>query len=149
MFQHHSARRALFAAVVAVSSLVSIAAHADGDQPRPGSFAAIMAIKDPANFGPHLPAADLPSTYRAPVPGSIAAISAVKDPAHFGPHLLAADVPSRYVPPAPGSIAAILAVKDPANFGPHLPAADGSAPAGTLAAGDTGHPGLRDCDRAC
>ena len=151
MFQHHSARRALCAAVVGVSSLVSIAAHADSDQPLPGSFAAIMAVKDPAHFGPHLPAADLQSAYQAPVPGSIAAIAAVKDPSRFGSHLLATDAPSRYVPPVPGSITTILAVKDPANFAPHLLASDSldAAPAGSVAARAAGQSGLRDCDTAC
>ncbi|MDB5975238.1 MAG: hypothetical protein JWR07_1998 [Nevskia sp.] len=154
MFQQYSAQRTLLAAVVGISSFVSVAARADGDQPRAANFVAVMAAKDPAHFGPHLPAADLPSTYRAPVPGSIAAIAAAKDPSHFGPYLAAANVPSSYLAPATGSIAALLAVKDPSRFGPHPAAGDsasGDAPPapGSLAAGDGGSSGRRGCDTAC
>jgi len=73
MSQHHSARHTLFAALVSITSLVSIAAHADDHQPRPGSFAAIMAIKDSSHFGPHLPAADAPSAATQPAAASLAA----------------------------------------------------------------------------
>ena len=73
MSQHHCARLTLFAAALSLSSLFS-AAYADDGQPRPGSFATIMAVKDPSHFGPHLPAADVPFRQVAPVPGSIAAI---------------------------------------------------------------------------
>ncbi len=154
MFLHQSAQRALLAAVVSFSSLVSIAAHAEGSQPRATGFAAVLAVKDPAHFGPHLPAADLPSTYRASVPGSIAALSAAKDPAHFGSHLAAADAPSGYMALVPGSIAALLAVKDPSRPGLHLPVADSASgdalPAsGSLAVDGEGHSGMQGCDTAC
>jgi len=155
MSQHHSVRRTLLAALLSsIGSLASIAAHADDPQLRPGSFAAIMAIKDPAQFGPHLPVADLPSTYQAAVPGSSAAIAAIKDPSHSGPHLAAADVPSPHVAPLPGSSTAILAVKDQANFDPHLPAADGLSgatqpAAGSLAADGNRGSDLRSCDTPC
>ena len=141
MFKQISARRALFAA--AIGFLASAALHAD-DQPRPGSFAAVMAVKDPSHFGPHLPAADLPSAYRPPVPGSIAAIAAAKDPSHYGPHLAAADAPTRYASPAPGSIVAVLAAKNPSRFGPHAPAPEAVA---ANPVPDTAGP--RDCDAVC
>ena len=154
MFLHHSAQRALLAAVVSFSSLVSVAAYAEGSQPRATGFAAVMAVKDPAHFAARLPAADLPSTYWAPVTGSIAALSAAKDPSHFGPHLAAADAPSRYMALVPGSIAALLAVKDPSRSGLHLPAADGASGdalpvPGSLAVGNNGRSGMRGCDTAC
>ncbi len=154
MSQHHFAQRALLAAVFGISSLVSVAARADGDRPHAAAFAAVMAAKDPSHFGPHLPAADLPSTYRAPVPGSIAALSATRDLSHFGPHLAAADEPSAYMALVPGSIAALLAVKDPSRSGLRLPAADSASddalPAsGSLAVDGKGRSGLQGCDTAC
>lgn len=84
----------------------------------PGSYQAIMAYKDPAHFGRHLLAADLPSNYAGPKPGSWEAIMSVKDPARYGRHLPAADLP----PAAgcslrPGSWEAIMSIKDPARYG--------------------------------
>ncbi len=154
MSQHHFAQRALFAAVFSISSLVSVAAHADGARPRAAAFAAVLAAKDPSHFGPHLPVADLPSSYRAPVPGSIAALSAARDPSHFGSHLSAADQPSAYTALVPGSIAALLAVKDPSRSGLHLPAADSASgdallPSGALAVDGRGRSGIQGCDIAC
>lgn len=86
---------------------------------QPGSYQAIMAYKDPAHFGRHLPAADLPSAYEGPRAGTWQAIMSVKDPAHYGRHLLAADLP----PAAgctlrPGSWEAIMSVKDSSRYGP-------------------------------
>ena len=54
--------------------------------PVPGSFAAIMAVKDPAHYGPHLPAADEPSKPNCTLrPGSWEAIMSVKVSQHYGP----------------------------------------------------------------
>lgn len=64
-----------------------------------GSFCAIMSVKMPGLYGPHLAAADLPPRdLHRPAPGSWQAIMAVKDPSHYGPHL-----------PAPSSFAALQA----------------------------------------
>ncbi len=117
----HSMWRALLAAVVLASSIGSLPAHAGDGAPTPGSFAAIMAIKDLSHFGRHLPAADRPPQVdeSASAPGSFAAIMAIKDPAHFGRHLPAADRPSqRPCTLRPGSWEAIMSVKDPAHYGP-------------------------------
>ena len=154
MSQHHFAQRALLTAVFSISSLVSVTARADGDRPHAAAFAAVMAAKDPSHFGPHLPAADLPSSYRAPVPGSIAALASARDPSHFGRHLAAADEPSAYMALVPGSIAGLLAVKDPSRSGLHLPVADRASgdallPAGALAVDGKGRSGIQGCDTAC
>ena len=105
--------------LLAIAILSTQTASADDGgyvTPKPGSFRAIMSIKDPSHYGPHLPAADIPSTYVAPVPGSWKAIMSVKDPSRYGPHLPAADIPSKYVAPAPGSALALLSVKDPMRY---------------------------------
>lgn len=121
MSTHSLARRASLAVAAFSLSIASLAAHAADDQPLPGSFAAIMAIKDPSHFGWHLAAADLPprDVPRAPAPGSFAAIMAIKDPSHFGAHLPAAN---RRAQPGctlrSGSWEAIVSVKDPAHYGP-------------------------------
>lgn len=106
---------ALVAAVL-LSPAISFADDGGYVTPKPGSFRAIMSVKDPAHYGPHLPAADIPSTYVAPKPGSFRAIMSAKDPSHYGPHLPAADIPSKYVAPAPGSALGLLSVKDPMRY---------------------------------
>jgi len=117
MFKHHSTRRVFAATLLTLSSAVSLSAFA-GPLPRTNSFNAVMAVKDPSHFGPHLPAADVPSTYVAPRPGSIAAIMSTKDPAHYGPHLAATNQPIQTgrFPPRPGSFEAIILAKDPMFF---------------------------------
>ena len=115
------ARRALLAAVVIAASVGPVMAHAGDASPAPGSFAAIMAIKDPSHFGPHLLAADLPprNDPSTPKPGSFAAIMSIKDPSHYGPHLPAADLPPRTgCTLRSGSWDAIMSVKDPQHYGP-------------------------------
>ncbi|GAC1626280.1 MAG: hypothetical protein NVS9B10_13980 [Nevskia sp.] len=121
MSTYKFARRALLAAVVIAVSAGPVTAHARDASPAPGSFAAIMAIKDPSHFGPHLPAADLPprTDAWAPAPGSFAAIMSIKDPSHYGPHLPAADLPPRATCTLrSGSWEAIMSVKDPQHYGP-------------------------------
>lgn len=121
MSTHSFMRRASLVAAALALSAGSLAARAADDQTRPGSFAAIMAIKDPSHFGRHLPAADLPPRDGppAPAPGSFAAIMAIKDPSHFGPHPAAADRPARpRCTLRSGSWEAIMSVKDPAHYGP-------------------------------
>lgn len=117
MFKHYSTRRAFAAALLALGSVSTLSAYA-GPLPRTNAFNAVMAVKDPSHFGPHLPAADEPSRYVPPVPGSIAAIMSTKDPAHYGPHLAATNQPIQTgrFPPRPGSFEAIILAKDPMFF---------------------------------
>lgn len=113
-------RRALLAAVVTAVFVGPVVARASDLPPAPGSFAAIMSVKDPSHFGPHLPAADTPPRqFFSPAPGSFTAIMSVKDPSHWLPHLPAADLPAAGGCVArPGSFAAIMSVKDPSHWGP-------------------------------
>lgn len=91
MSKHHSTRFAFAAAAALIlGSASTLPAYADSSIST-NAFNAIMAAKDPSHFGPHLPAADAPSRYVAPIPGSAAAIWAYKDPSHYGPHLAAAE----------------------------------------------------------
>lgn len=117
MFKHHSTRRAFAAVVLTLGSAITVSAFA-GPLPRNNAFNAVMAVKDPSHYGPHLAAADVPSTYVAPTPGSIAAIMSTKDPAHYGPHLAATNQPIQTgrFPPRPGSFEAIILAKDPMFF---------------------------------
>ncbi len=130
MFKHHSTRHAFTAAVLILGSAVTLSAYADGPA-RNNAFNAVMAVKDPSHYGPHLPAADEPSRYVAPTPGSAAAIWAYKDPSHYGPHLAAADtkpasgsasfaafesVRASRPAPRPGSWEAVITAKDPMFF---------------------------------
>jgi len=117
MFKHNSTRRVFAVAALALGSAVSLSAFA-GPQPPVNAFTAVMAAKDPSHFGPHLPAADVPSSYVPPVPGSAAALNAAKDPSHFGPHLAATDRPIQTgrFPPRPGSFEALILAKDPMFF---------------------------------
>ena len=117
------ARRSILRAVAAVSLLLGfLTPSLAWDNSRihePGSFEAIMYAKMPAVYGPHLPAADIPSTYTAPAPGSWLAIMSVKDPQHYGPRLAAADDPPKAgCSLRPGSWEAIMSVKDPQHYGP-------------------------------
>jgi hypothetical protein len=116
----HNIRRT--AIRILLLAAIGSALHAEAAQPpQPGSFAAIMSVKDPARYLPHLPAADRPDSGRQyPQPGSWQAIMSVKDPAHYLPHLPAADLPQEdqhY--PSPGSWEAIMSSKDPSHYGPH------------------------------
>lgn len=112
--------RALTGTLFIISAVLSSQAQAQNAAPASqGSFQAIMAYKDPAHFGRHLPAADLPSVYDGPRAGTWQAIMSIKDPARYGRHLAAADLP----PAAgctlrPGSWEAIMSVKDPSRYGP-------------------------------
>lgn len=130
MFKHHSTRRAFAATVLTLGSAVTLSAYADGPA-RTNAFTAVMAVKDPSHYGPHLPAADEPSRYVAPVPGSTAAIWASKDPSRYGPHLAAANakpasgsasfaafesVRASRRAPRPGSRDALILAKDPMFF---------------------------------
>ena len=117
MFTRLQAHRAVLAVVVSIAAAPT--AHAGDQFPRPGSFAAIESVKDPAHYGAHLPAADLPAPCSSPKVTAIQALLAIKAPSHHGPHLAAADQPSHYLAPLPGSPQALLAAKNPARFGPH------------------------------
>ena len=56
-------------------------------------FQAIMAVKAPQVYGPHLAQADAPLADQGaqPKPGSFQAIMSAKAPQAYGPHLAAAD----------------------------------------------------------
>ncbi|MBL6751841.1 MAG: hypothetical protein ISP90_15040 [Nevskia sp.] len=130
MSKHHSTRRTFAATVLILGSALTLSAYADGAA-RSNAFTAVMAVKDPSHYGPHLPAADEPSRYVSPTPGSPAAIWASKDPSRFGPHLAAAEtkpaagsasfaafesVQASQPAPRPGSWQAIVLAKDPMYF---------------------------------
>ncbi len=93
-------------------------AHPAQEPPAPGSFEAIMSVKDPGNYGLKV-AGDAPVSPRsAGLPGSFEAVMSVKDPAHWGPK---AGVEHEGCPTqsaSPGSYEAVMAVKDPGRFGP-------------------------------
>jgi hypothetical protein len=113
--------RAIAGALFTVFAILSsqAQAHDSSSMVQPGSYQAIMAYKDPAHFGRHLPAADLPSTYDGPRAGTWQAIMFVKDPARYGRHLAAADLPpAARCTLRPGSWEAIMSVKDPSRYGP-------------------------------
>jgi hypothetical protein len=109
-----------FLAVIATAGVFSSGAFAadttndPAPAPKPGSNQAIMSAKMPGQFGPHLPAANLPSTYHGPAPGSYQAIMSAKMPGQFGPHLVAANASQAPVSSnscRPGSYAAIMSAK--------------------------------------
>ncbi len=82
-----------------------------------------MAVKSPAVYGPHLPAADRAPSELAPVavPGSALTILAAKSPGLYGPHLPAADVPPTVTVAStcqPGSFAAVMSAKLPPSARP-------------------------------
>jgi len=86
----------------------------DAAAARPGSFQAIMSVKSPGVYGPHLPAADRPDSGPAATPGSALSILAAKSPGVYGPHLAAADAPQARVVASscqPGSFAAVMSAK--------------------------------------
>ncbi len=88
------------------------------ESPSPGSFEAIMSVKDPGHYG-HKAAGDAPILRRGEgLPGSFEAVMSVKDPAHWGPKAAVEreDCPTRIA--SPGSYEAVMAVKDPGRFGP-------------------------------
>ena len=105
------------------SCAASQAADADADTARPGSFQAIMAVKAPQVYGPHLAQADAPIADHGaqPKPGSFQAIMSAKAPEAFGPHLAAADAAPAKVANSTcraGSFAAIMSAKLPPSARP-------------------------------
>lgn len=63
----YRAQRVLLVAAVCFVAVAS--AHAGDQFPRPGSFAAIESVKDPAHYGPHLTAAKATTPSAAAGPG--------------------------------------------------------------------------------
>lgn len=120
--------------LLALAAAFPLANYADdAASPAPGSWQAIMSVKDPANYGRHLPAADQPPHEIAslPPPGTTAALLAAKDPAsyarRFSPTAIASgpatgsfarfeSVKALPPAPAPGSFEAIIRSKDPMFF---------------------------------
>ena len=96
---------------------------ADADTARPGSFQAIMAVKAPQVYGPHLAQADAPLADQGaqPKPGSFPAIMSAKAPQVYGVHLAAADAAPAKVAASTcraGSFAAIMSAKLPPSARP-------------------------------
>lgn len=86
------------------------------ESPVPGSFEALMSVKDPGHYGPKA-AGDAPISPRSEgLPGSFEAVMSVKDPAHWGPKagVEHEGCPTRST--SPGSYEAVMAVKDPGRF---------------------------------
>ena len=82
----------------------------------------------PGVFGPHLPAADEPSTSASsgPATGSFEAVMGTKMPGVYGTHLAAADAPAAPVHGLSdtcrnGSFASLMAAKLPPNARPGNP----------------------------
>ncbi len=118
------------AAVAAVLWVSACAANQSSDAApaaRPGSFRAIMAVKLPGVYGPHLAAADQAAAADSVVtaqPASAKAVLAAKLPGVYGPHLAAADAGSTQVVSStcqPGSFAAVMSAKLPPSARPGNP----------------------------
>ena len=103
------------------------------NQPRPGSYEAIMSYKDPQHYGPCGKRGPQPRVIESqtpdddPAPGSYRAIMSVKDPQNYGPQHWGhhgtvrstnETTPDTCNRPRPGSWEAIMSVKDPQHFGP-------------------------------
>ncbi|MDM4771387.1 hypothetical protein [Solimonas sp. SE-A11] len=110
--------RAMAAAALLGAAATGAWAHPAQEPPAPGSFAAIMSVKDPGNYGPKA-VSDAPISPRGEgLPGSFEAVMSVKDPAHWGPKAGVNHDGCPTQSASPGSYEAVMAVKDPGRFGP-------------------------------